>query len=392
MSTASQLNIVISGWYGQWNAGDDAILQVFVEQARKRLDCNIIVLCERPENIQKTARVGSALHLRPSIRGLLTYLLNGSLLHHLSTIKCCNLFVLGGGGLLRDNTSWRNLIRLLDEIWLGKLFGCKVMLYAIGVGPFRSRLGKFVIGTSVKMCDLITVRSQKDAQLLHELGVPSARIHVVADPAFLLAPQMPNDIDLIASLSAPKKIGVFPNFGLKMDGQDFSHISRLAAALDRLAEEMGVQFIIFPMRVCDSGMDDVKVAKAIKSAMKRPDVAQIYDKRLTPSELKWIAGNTMLNITLRLHAMIFSLGANIPVVPINYEPKVANVFRELECAQYLVEMDSNFDVALIKSVKQCLADLPHYSQTLAERNPANQAAAALTFDLMHALYPNCSAN
>jgi polysaccharide pyruvyl transferase CsaB len=386
MNSKPPLKIVISGWYGHWNAGDDAILQVFIEQVTSRLKCNIVVLSERPENIHKTNQVSGIFHLLPSIKGIIRSLIDGSFLRHLKNIRSCDLFVLGGGGLLRDNTNWRNLIRLLDEVWISKLFGRKVMLYAIGVGPFKSRLGKLVIGASVKMCDLITVRSENDACLLREIGVASERIHVVADPAFLLQPEVPKDQALVEILSQPRKIGLFPTFSLIMEGQDFSHVIRLAAALDKLAEHEGLQFVILPMQVSESSMDDVQMANAIKSAMKHPEAIQIYEKRLTPSELKWATNKTLLNITLRLHAMIFSLGANAPVVAINYEPKVGNVFGALNCPQFLVEMDDSLDTTLVSAVKQCLTDLPNYAQIITEFSPAARMEASRTFELMLPLF------
>ena len=387
MTPDTSINILISGWYGHFNAGDDAILQVFVEQATARFDCKIVVLSEQPENIANTSRLSSVFHLSPSIKSTIKALFNGALIRHINHVRNCDLFVLGGGGLLRDNTNWRNLIRLLDEIWLSKLFRRKVMLYAIGVGPFKSRLGKLVIGASVKMCDLITVRSDKDARLLQEIGVLPERIHIVADPAFLLQPEVPKDKKLIEILSGQKKIGVFPTFSLIMEGQDFSHVTRLAAALDSLAENENLQFVILPMQVCESEIDDVQMAHAIKSAMRHPEALEVYSERLTPAELKWATSNTLLNITLRLHAMIFSIGSNAPVVAINYEPKVANVFNTLNCPHYLVEMDSRLDTALHHSVKHCLSNLPHYERTIREFNPANNTAAAHTFNLMQALYP-----
>jgi N-acetylglucosaminyldiphosphoundecaprenol N-acetyl-beta-D-mannosaminyltransferase len=386
LSRGTRLSILINGWYGHWNAGDDAILQVFVEQAIERLDCDIVVLSELPENIPQSSRVGSAFHLPVSIKGAIKSLFDGSFYRHLRHIWKCDLFVLGGGGLLRDNTTWRNLIRLLDEIWFSKLFGRKVMLYAIGVGPFKSRLGKFLIRASVNMCDLITVRSEGGAQLLREIGIAPERIHVVADPAFLLKPAAPVDQEFIRLLSGGKKIGVFPTISLVSGEQDFSHVHRIAAALDRLVEEEGLQFVALPMRVRDSGLDDVKISLAIKTTMKHPEALDVYEKRLTPSELKWATSKNMMNITVRLHAMIFSLGAKVPVVAINYEPKVANVFSALQRPQYLVEMDNRLDTALVDSVKQCLNDLPQYRQRIIDIGMATESSAARTFELMQSLH------
>jgi polysaccharide pyruvyl transferase WcaK-like protein len=94
----------------------------------------------------------------------------------------------------------------------------------------------------------------------------------------------------------------------------------------------------------------------------------------------------MMNLTVRLHAMIFSLGAKVPVVAINYEPKVSNVFSALKCPQYLVEMDDRLDTALVDSVKQCLIDLPQYRQRIIDIGLATESSALRTFELMQSLH------
>lgn len=378
--------IVINGWYGHNNAGDDAILQIFIEQANANRHCDITVLSECPENIATTSRVRGAFH--PSLgsfRGLASALINGDLLRHIRLIRQCDLVVVGGGGLLRDNTSWPNLIRLLDEIWLGRLFGRKVMLYAIGVGPFKTRLGKWLIAKSVMMCDLVTVRSERGAQLLREIGVPAARIHVVKDPAFLLPSAPSRDLALRALLARERTVGVFPAVSLVSNIEDLSHIRRLAAALDVLVERDRIQFVALPMRVTASGIDDVAVSKLIQAQMRHPDSMHIHEQQLAPSELKWATSQTLMNITVRLHAMIFSLGAGKPVVAVNYEPKVANVFAAFEVPDCMVEMDDTLDVALPAAVAHCLGNLDSYASKIERILPRQRTEAAQTFEMMESL-------
>lgn len=376
-------NIIISGWYGQFNAGDDAILDVFIEQARARGAHDIAVLTESPENLPDMAALPHPVGFG---RGALKNLLDGNYLRHLNRLRRCDLFVLGGGGLLRDNTNWRNLVRLLDEIWWARLFGRKVMLYAIGVGPFHSRLGKWLIARSVNMCDLITVRSESCAALLRELGVAPGRIHVVADPAFLLAEQAPHDPELAALFAGGEKIGFYPTYALlRRAFPGDAHLKRLAAALDRLVETEGAQMVAVPMSVRSDGFDDVRVAKLIRAEMKYPEALAIYEKRLTAQELKWASARARLNITVRLHAMIFSLGCGVPVVAINYEPKVRNVFAAFGAPEYLVDIDERLDTALAEATSLCIRNLTSYSQRIAEQSGPTRAAAAKTFDLMAAL-------
>lgn len=386
MVPSSCRKIVINGWYGHFNAGDDAILDVFVDQVSARLGCQIDVMSELPENIPDSDTVKGIYHPPAYLRGLLSTVVKGNFLQHMRALKSADMFVLGGGGLLRDNTSWHNLLRLLDDIWWAKLLGCKVMLYAIGVGPFKTRLGRYLIGKSASMCDIITVRSIKNAELLQELGIPAERIHVVADPAFLLKSETPKDAGLIKLLAGKKKIGVFPALGLVDDGKDFSYALKFAAALDNLVEKHGLQFVSLPMRVRESGLDDVQLSHRIKSAMRYPEAMEVYEKRLTPAELKWATSQTLLNITVRLHAMIFALGARSPVVAINYEPKVENVFAAFGCPEYLVEMDNHLDIHLTTAVEKALNNLPEYIQKISAALPQNEKSAMRTFELIESFY------
>lgn len=381
------LNIFISGWYGQLNAGDDAILDVFVEQTRARFDAKFTVLSELPNNIPNTADVRSLFH--PSLLGLETpsALIKGRFWRHLNELRKTDLFVLGGGGILRDNTNWRNLLRLLDEIWYAKMLGKKVMLYGIGVGPFKTTLGRKLIGASVRMCDLVTVRSQRGAQLLREVGVDPQRIHVVCDPAFLLAPRAPADPALQALFEPGKKtIGFYPTFALETlhKGEQFDE---LAKALDALAEDPEVRLVAVPMSVRENRPDDVTTARCIQARMKHPQRLHIYEKRLDAAELKWVTSQAVLNLTVRLHAMIFSLGCNVPVVAVNYEPKVANVFNEFNEPQYLVEMQAGMGERLTAAIRLALRELPAYGARIREHRAHVNASAMRTFDLMRELYP-----
>ncbi|HEX8784944.1 MAG TPA: polysaccharide pyruvyl transferase family protein [Telluria sp.] len=383
------LNIVINGWYGQLNAGDDAILDVFIDQTRARFDAHFTVLSEMPENIPSTPYMRGLFH--PALLGRETpsALIKGRLWRHLREISKADLFVLGGGGILRDNTNWRNLLRLLDEVWFAKLLGKKVMLYGIGVGPFKTALGRKLIGISARMADLVTVRSERCAQLLRDVGVQPQRIHVVSDPAFLLAPRVPADAE-IQRLFAPgkKTIGFYPTFALEVCYEGDEHFRQLAKALDEVSADPEVQLVSVPLSVLDNGVDDVDMARKIQSFMKHPERLYIYEKRLDAAELKWVTSQAILNMTVRLHAMIFSLGAGVPVVAVNYEPKVANVFSEFQSPRYLVEMGPELGQNLAQATQHALRNLPAYTAHICNRLALIAANSTRTFDLMRDLYPD----
>ena len=122
--------------------------------------------------------------------------------------------------------------------------------------------------------------------------------------------------------------------------------------------------------------------------MRHPERLHIYDKRLEAAELKWVTSQAALNLTVRLHAMIFSLGSGVPVVAVNYEPKVANVFADFWAPQYLIEMGADMGEKLVRAADQALRNLPSYAADVRRRHARISASATRTFDLLRALYPD----
>src|SRR4051812_28299217 len=126
-SLNSSKSIMISGWYGADNAGDDAILEQFITEMVNNPTLRLFVLTELPERVEQrygAPNIAAIFHGPPGL-GSIKRFLRGETQKRLRTLRSCDLFVLGGGGILRDNTSYSNLIRILDEIWIAKLLGTK---------------------------------------------------------------------------------------------------------------------------------------------------------------------------------------------------------------------------------------------------------------------------
>jgi len=385
--TGETAHILISGWYGVDNAGDDAILIEFIRQLVAGRNRSLTVLSERPEGVD--ALVGetatrAAFHYDVlGARGL-TNLVRGRLWAHLREVRRADLFVLGGGGLLRDNTSLRNVLRLVDELWLARLFGRRTALYAIGAGPFLHPFRTWLIRRTVARCDLVTVRDARSRARLEEIGVPPERIHLVADPAFLLEPVPCRDAGLLEAVGDGTAVGLFPSQGFVDLGRDRSHIPPLARALDRLHERHGLRFVALPMRRAP-GHDDVEVARWVRDRMVHREALHVHTAYPSAGELKWLSGRFRFNITVRLHALIFSLGMDTPAVAVNYEPKVAGVLGDFGLDRYLVAMGESFETDLVDRVELCMANLGSYAAEIAARLPAQQERARETFRLLEQL-------
>src|SRR5665648_329831 len=125
--------IMISGYYGFNNTGDEAILKSMVGAFKKKIpQIKITVLSRSPLQTSQTYQVKAINRL------------------HLIDIMLClrdtDLFISGGGGLLQDSTGkgW-SILYYLGLILVAKIVKVPVMIYAQGIGPVNKQINKKLI-------------------------------------------------------------------------------------------------------------------------------------------------------------------------------------------------------------------------------------------------------
>ena len=97
------------------------------------------------------------------------------------TIKNSDVLISGGGSLLQDVTSKKSLIYYLGLIFAATLLKKDVIIFAQGLGPFRSKISQILTKLALKRCKLITVRDTDSQRLLNDWGIDSK---LVCDPVF----------------------------------------------------------------------------------------------------------------------------------------------------------------------------------------------------------------
>ena len=110
-------NIVISGYYGFSNAGDEAMLFAVLRALHydpKRM--RITVISGDPRRTENTFRV----HAVSRFDGYSI----------LKSVYQSDLLISGGGSLLQDVTSWKSMMYYLSIIGMGIFFRKKVFLYS----------------------------------------------------------------------------------------------------------------------------------------------------------------------------------------------------------------------------------------------------------------------
>jgi polysaccharide pyruvyl transferase CsaB len=302
-TTKKPHQVVVSGYYGFSNAGDEAMLAAMIEALTDiEPDIRIVVLSGNPDNTKQRHGVEAVYRLNyPEI---------------IKVLSNSDLLISGGGSLLQDVTSDRSLYYYLSIMMLAKKLGKPVMLYAQGIGPVRGALAKGAMRYIGNMADLITVRDEGSLGELKRLKVTKPPVYVTADPVLGM-----HQVDRQIGRSILQNTGVSsaqPIVGISVrEWQELDHYKTvLAAVADRIVSELGAHVVFIPMQ-CP---EDLKAAELI--AAKCRQQVTVLSEQYTTTELLSLVGNLDLLIGIRLHALIFAAVMHVPLIGISYDPKI----------------------------------------------------------------------
>jgi polysaccharide pyruvyl transferase CsaB len=290
------MKFLINGYFGFGNAGDEAVLAAMLADLQKaRPDATF---CATSGDVADTkAKFGIDAVGRQAPKELM------------SAIQNCDVFLSGGGSLVQDVTSLRNVVYYTTLLRLAKLSGKPTMVYAQGVGPLQKPLSQKLARAAFQSAKIITVRDEESAVLLRKIGV-SKSVEITADPVWGLEPR--NEI----KPEAKKWLVALRNW----PNQDEQAIERLVGAIRNAANNKGARLQFLPMQ---PGPDN----EILKGLAQTDEILDTTGKH--PSEILSIAKSCELMLAMRLHALIFAAAGGVPVVAFDYDPKVSAVAKLL---------------------------------------------------------------
>src|SRR5574341_1475992 len=212
------MRVVVSGYYGFGNAGDEAVLAAMLAALRARLpQAAVVVLSGDPPRTRRLHCVAAASRTFGALRA----------------IAGADLVISGGGSLVQDITSARSALYYLGILGLATILARATMVYAQGIGPVRRWWIRALAGRIFNRVTLITVRDEDSGRLLGDLGVRGPT-HLVADPALALSPAPIAQVeDLIAQRHAPR-------IGLALrPWNDDAYLGPLIAVLAAARQQIG---------------------------------------------------------------------------------------------------------------------------------------------------------
>jgi polysaccharide pyruvyl transferase CsaB len=313
--------ILISGYYGFNNIGDESILSAVVDNLRSRLDqIEITVLSQNPEFTAQKYGVCSV--NRKSVKDII------------KEMRKCDLLISGGGSLLQDVTSKKSIIYYLVIMWLAFIFGKKVFIYSQGIGPIQSKANRRLTAATLKRAHGIVVRDEASRELLIEIGLRGENIIVTADPVLRVKKaELSIGKEILEKegfLSFPGRMTV--GWAIRERKVTSNFVDEICISIQRLIDEYHAQIVLIPFHYSE----DMAVIDEIAARM-GDKVCCIRHKYLT-NEMLSIIGNMDVLVGVRLHALIHAAIMDVPMIAISYDPKINSFMHSIDmkamCSMY----------------------------------------------------------
>ncbi len=297
--------IVLSGYYGFSNSGDDAILKMIIRDIKERKpDAALTILSNKPQEAKNIYKVNAV--NRWNIFAVI------------KALKKSKVFVSGGGSVIQDATSTKSLLYYLMLIILAKRYGNKVMLYANGIGPVRKKANIKRTKNVLNKADIITLRETDSEDFLEELGVLKPKIKVTCDPAIGLS-DIPMDEaeDILFRYDLFTKKYIIVSLREWKDATLFEN--EFKSAVKQIKKEYGYEVLFIPLQHTHDLAFCRKMAKETGSIC--------IERRLSAELCIALAKRSEFVVGMRLHMLIYAFVAGVPSLGISYDPKVESVMK-----------------------------------------------------------------
>ena len=316
--------VVISGYYGFDNCGDEAVLLAIIHCLRALApDLRLVVLSANPQKTAALYGVEAADRWKPFT--VLWRLLG------------CRLFISGGGSLLQDVTSKRSPRYYFSVIRLGQIFARKTMIYAQGIGPLSVKSNQAQAVKLLEKCDEVVLRDGESAAFLKQLGL-TKYVRQCSDPVMALSYEEVKQEEGRALLEA---MGMLDSRGRKEKPLllvsprcwgDGAHLREIARALDAQAAA-GWDVLLVPAHF----PGDMEAIDQIGGHME--ERFYLLGKTLTAAQYLSLTAMADKVFSMRLHGLISAMAMGVPMVVLSYDLKVSAFMEQAGMSAYCLSLE-----------------------------------------------------
>lgn len=312
--------LLLYGYFGQRNTGDDAMLYALVELL-------IEGGCEYKINISANGLVSF-----PKQDGLKIRIIKRTYLTILIHAATSDVVIVGGGSTFHDHgMKFRYFImnlRLLGLAILCKLFNTKIYLIAVGIGPYVTNIGAKIGKLIVKFADYITVRDTTSLEELRHYKIKDVKYNLTTDLALKLKskPDAKCDSNILG-------VSLIPYFRYFTNdpGKDARLAQSVAEVINNwLNENAGRKVHLLPFSDRINRAEDMLILRNISELVHAQKRTEIIEYTFDPYEMLANISQCKAIIAMRYHAAVFAYITNRPMIIIDYHSKCKNFAKDVQ--------------------------------------------------------------
>lgn len=346
------------------NMGDRAILTTMLQNFSKKHE--VFLLCKNQTEMQEYYKVKTLPYSFVNIR------------QTIKSLKQIDVLVWGGGSIIQDQSSILYILHQSALPYIAYLLKKKIFCFAVGIGPLKTSLGKFLAKFILNKCHKIVVREKFALATLKDIKVNKPDIKITEDPAVLLPKLHTKQNDnIVIGINCREWFhyshSILPIFlkkklqKNKINTQQIKLEKKLEnICLATIKKYKEVKFVFVPMYY-GGYQEDEKVVKRLidKIKEKYPKIkTSIISKPEPIEEIKRQISQCSLFIGVRLHSLILSSTEGVPIIALNYLPKGKEYLARLGLEKFSHDV-ANFDEnKIIKNIDYLIQNNKVVRQTI----------------------------
>jgi colanic acid/amylovoran biosynthesis protein len=305
----------------------------------------------------------------------------------LTMLDDADLQVCVGGGYLRakdDPTSTIILLLLVHQIWLARLLGKPVYLYAQSFGPYPTKLQARIARRGIRSTALVMVREAKSYRQLEALQIPKDKIVRVPDSAFLFT--APRNAAIATSIR-PKDttdtiVGITVRSWLD-EKRQATYEAAIAALIEYIVHRPNYRVVVVPQVTSTKQHDDDRETGRRIAQLLAPNKSVTFlEERFSHTDILSVYGSLDYLVGTRFHSVIFALLSHVPAVAIEYEHKTSGIMQDLGLSKWVIPIE-DVDAEQVKHLFDAMVrENKSYKDQLNKVLPAYIAKARTAADLI----------
>jgi len=310
-------------------------------------------------------------------------------------IRECDVMLVGGGGIIQDQSSILNFFLYAVQIALAKWFKKPLIFTFVGVGPLKFGVSKWLMARLMPSVHFAVVRDEKSAATLRRYMPKGGRIVTAHDPV-LNFPFKPAELQDIYAEQTPyavvslrrwfftnpllpvfisRKINKLRIFRRRYD----EYMNALCTDFDSYLDASPEMKLVL-VSLYDSE-DDIVNADVVARMRNRERVI-VADNKLEEMRFLSIVKNAQFTIGMRLHSLILGANLGTPFVALRYSTKVDEFTDQMGLLDHSIHVERYDSEALQAALQHVEANREKIKGDITERVTAYRARNNEAFKLI----------